>query len=63
MSVEPLIEHIKSVFIIDQVPARGYDKVCSIVLLAVLLYQILVYYNCKTQKERSIRSIKYLVGC
>jgi len=43
ISVEPLIEHIKSVFRIDPVPARGYDKVCSIVLLSVLLYQLLVY--------------------
>jgi Transposase DDE domain len=62
-SIEPLIEHIKSVFRIDPAPVRGYDKVCGIILLSVLLYQILVYYNCKTQKERSIRSIKYLIGC
>ncbi len=62
-SIEPLIEHIKSVFRIDPAPVRGYDKVCGITLLSVLLYQILVYYNCKTQKERSIRSIKYLIGC
>ncbi len=27
ISIEPLIEHIKSVFRIDQVPVRGYDKV------------------------------------
>ncbi len=62
-SIEPLIEHIKSVFRIDPAPVRGYDKVCGITLLSVLLYQILVYYNCKTQKERSIKSIKYLIGC
>ena len=63
ISVEPLIEHIKSVFRIDPVPVKGYDKVCGILLLAVLLYQILVYYNCKAQKEDSIRSIKYMIGC
>jgi hypothetical protein len=63
ISVEPLIEHIKSVFRIDPVPARGYDKVRNILLLSVLLYQILVYYNYKNQKERSLRSIKYLIGC
>ncbi len=40
ISVELLIEHIKSVIKIDPVPARGYDKVCSIVLLSVLSYQI-----------------------
>ena len=50
-SIEPLIEHIKSVFRIDQLPVRGYDKVCAIVLLSVLLYQILVYHNCKTEKK------------
>jgi hypothetical protein len=41
ISIEPLIEHIKSVFRIDPVPARGYDKVCSTVLLTILLCQIL----------------------
>ncbi|MDN5867783.1 MAG: transposase [Candidatus Nitrosocosmicus sp.] len=46
-SIEPLIEHIKSVFRIDPVPAIGCDKVRSIVLLSVLLYQMLVYHNCK----------------
>ena len=50
-SVEPLIEHIKSVFRIDPLPVRGYDKACAVVLLSVLLYQILVYYNCKIQKK------------
>ena len=62
MSIEPLIEHIKSVFRIDPLPIRGYGMVCGILLLSILLYQILVYYNYKTQKEGSIRSIKYLIG-
>ena len=61
-SIEPLIEHIKSVFRIDPLPVRGYDKARAIVLLSVLLYQILVYYNCKTEKEDP-RNIKYLIGC
>ncbi len=47
ISVEPLIEHIKSVFRIDPLPARGFNSVSGIVLLSVLLYQIMVYYNCK----------------
>ena len=47
ISVEPLIEHIKSVFRIDSLPARGFHKVSAIVLLSVLFYQIMVYYNCK----------------
>jgi len=62
-SIEPLIEHIKSVFRIDPVPARGFDRVCGIVLLSVLLYQILVYYNCKIQKSGNPRMIKYMLGC
>lgn len=61
-SIEPLIEHIKSVFTMDPLPTRGYDKVSSIVLLSVLLYQILVYYNCKAEQQKP-RTIKYLIGC
>jgi hypothetical protein len=61
ISIEPLIEHIKSVFRIDPLPVRGYDKACAAVLLSVLLYQILVYYNCKTYKKNP-RAIKYMLG-
>ncbi len=61
ISVEPLIEHIKSVFRIDPLPARGFHKVSAIVLLSVLLYQIMVYYNCKTKKINP-KSIKYMLG-
>ena len=50
-SIEPLIEHIKSVFRIDPLPVRGYQKAAGIVLLSVLLYQILVYYNYKTRRS------------
>jgi hypothetical protein len=60
-SIEPLIGHIKSVFRIDPVPVRGYEKVCAIVLLSVLLYQILVYYNCKTDRDNPM-AIKYMLG-
>src|SRR6185312_1746703 len=50
ISIEPsLIEHIKSVFRIDQLPIRGFSDVSAIVLLSVLLYQLIVYYNCKTE--------------
>ena len=56
ISIEPLIEHIKSVFRIDPLPVRGYDKACAVVLLSVLLYQILVYYNCKTYKKNPEQS-------
>ncbi len=61
ISVEPLIEHIKSVFRIDPLPARGFHKVSAIVLLSVLLYQLMVYYNCKTEKINP-KSIKYMLG-
>ena len=60
-SIEPLIEHIKSVFRIDPLPVRGLNKASAIVLLSVLLYQILVYYNCKTNKDNP-RAIKYMLG-
>ena len=61
ISIEPLIEHIKSVFRIDPSPVRGYAKASSVVLLSVLLYQILIYYNCKTRKDNP-RAIKYMLG-
>jgi hypothetical protein len=61
ISIEPLIEHIKSVFRIDPLPVYGFHTVSAIVLLSVLLYQIMVYYNCKTDKSKP-KSIKYLLG-
>jgi hypothetical protein len=61
ISIEPLIEHIKSIFRIDPLSVRGFHKVSAIVLLSVLLYQIMVYYNCKTKKINP-KSIKYMLG-
>ena len=61
ISVEPLIEHIKSVFRIDTLPIRGFHKISAIVLLSVLLYRLMVYYNCKTKKTNP-KSIKYMLG-
>jgi hypothetical protein len=60
ISIEPLIEHIKSIFRIDPLPARGFNKVSAIVLISILLYQIMVYYNCKTEKINP-KSIKYML--
>ena len=60
-SIEPLIGNIKSAFRIDPLPVRGYAKVCAIVLLSVLVYQLLVYYNCKTKKYNPM-AIKYMLG-
>lgn len=64
-SIEPLIEHIKSVFRIDPVPVIGLDKVSSIILLSILLYQVLVYHNCTIKKNNpsSRRMIKHMIGC
>jgi hypothetical protein len=49
------------VFRIDPLPARGFHKISAIVLLSVLLYQLMVYYNCKTEKINP-KSIKYILG-
>jgi hypothetical protein len=61
ISVEPLIEHIKDIFKIDPLPIRGYQKAAGLVLLSVLIYQIIVYYNCKTRKEHP-KAIKHMLG-
>ncbi len=61
ISIEPLIEHIKSIFGIDPLPARGFSTISAIVFLSVLLYQLMVYYNCKTEKINP-KSIKYMLG-
>ena len=61
ISIEPLIEHIKSVFRIDPLQVHEFHNVSAIVLLSVLLYQIMVYYNCKTEKVNP-KSMKYMLG-
>ena len=61
ISVEPLTGHIKSVFRIDPLPARGFHAVSAIVLISVLLYQLMVYYNCKVGKSNP-KSIKHMLG-
>jgi len=61
ISVEPLIEHIKEVFRIDPLPVRGHQKAAAIVLLSVLIYQIMVYYNCKTGNKQ-LKAIKHMLG-
>ncbi len=43
ISIESLIEHIKSVLRIDPLPVRGFSTVSTIALLSVLLYQIRWY--------------------
>ena len=60
ISVEPLIEQIKDVFAIDPLPVRGFYKAGSIVLLSVLLYQVMVYYNYLA--GRPLRALKHMLG-
>ena len=36
---------MKDVFAIDPLPVKGFDKARSIVLISILLYQLMVYYN------------------
>jgi hypothetical protein len=59
-SIEPLIEQIKDVFAIDPLPVRGLAKTRSIVLLCVLLFQLMVYYN--HVKGRPLRALKHMLG-
>jgi len=61
ISIESLIEHIQSVFRMDPLSVSGFQPVSAIVLLSVLLYQIMVYYNYKTEKINP-KSIKYMLG-
>lgn len=61
VSVEPLIEQLKDIFAIDPLPVRRYDMVRSMVLLCVLLYQLMVYYNHLT--GRPLRALKHMLRC
>ena len=60
-SIEPLIEHLKDVFRLDSLPVRGYRDAAGIVILSVLLYQILLYYNYKTRQSQQPRAIKHML--
>jgi hypothetical protein len=42
ISIEPLMEHIKSVFRTDPLRARGYHAVSTTVILSVLLYHLII---------------------
>ena len=53
--IEPLIEQIKDVFAIDPLPVRGFDKIRSIVLLSVLLYQVIVL---QSSSRKAIKGIE-----
>jgi IS5 family transposase len=45
VSIEPLFCGIKETFGMDPSPVRGFDNVSSYLLMYVLVYQVVVYYN------------------
>jgi hypothetical protein len=45
----------------DPLPVRGYQKGAAIILLSVLIYQIMVYYNCITGNKQP-KAIKHMLG-
>ena len=49
----------RDVFTIDPLPVRGFDKVRSIVLLSVLLYQVIVL---QSSSGKTIKGIEAYVG-
>ncbi len=51
ISIEPLFEILKSTFGIRVMPTRGFENARSFVLVCVLVYQLMVYYNCVTEQE------------
>jgi len=60
-SIEPLFEQVKDVFGIDPLPVRGFRKAEGIIiLLSVLLYQLMVYYNHLTGRQS--RALKHMLG-
>jgi hypothetical protein len=49
---------VQEKFSLDPLPIRGYQKAAAIVLLSLLIYQIMVYYNCKTGNKQTTKSDK-----
>ena len=47
---------MNDVFVIDPLPVRGFDKVRSIVLLSVLLYQVIVLQSSNTKSVKGIEA-------
>ncbi len=62
ISVEPLIEHIKSAFRVDSLPIYGFHTVSAIVLFfCFIISDIDVSCNCKKNTSNP-KSIKYMMG-
>ena len=60
ISIEPLFEILKDTFGIRVLPVRGFENVKSFVLVCVLVYQLMVYYNCVTEQENP-RTVKRML--
>ena len=62
ISIEPLFEYLKDTFDIRTVPVKGLYNVKSFVLICVLVYQLIVYYNCIIGVENP-RIVKRMLCC
>lgn len=62
ISIEPLFEYLKDTFDIRIVPVKGLYNVKSFVLICVLVYQLIVYYNCIIGAKNP-RRIKRMLCC
>ncbi len=62
VSIEPLFEIFKDTFNIRTVHVKGFDNVKSFVLVCVLVYQLVVYYNCIIGAENP-RTVKRMLCC
>ncbi len=60
MAQEQHAEQIKDVFGIDPPPVRRFNKAKTFVLLSILLYQTMVYYNYRA--GRPLRALKHMLG-
>jgi len=60
ISIEPLFEILKDTFGIRVLPVRGFENVKSFMLVCVLVYQLMVYYNCVTEQENP-RTVKRML--
>jgi hypothetical protein len=61
VSVEPLFQCVKDMFGLSVLPVRGLANVSSYVLICVLVYQLVVYYNYITGNDKT-RCVKHMLG-
>lgn len=59
ITVEPLFEKLKNIFDHRRSWMKGLKNNQGIMLLVVLCYQLLIYYNCK--HDRNLSSVKVIV--